>query len=103
MEVQLNANNSPSNNPFNINEGKEVIQLSTTKSPDPSTNNQSINESFTYNNDCNLKIRVNANNSIIQTNRDVSTSTPDNDTSPFTLQAKVIYKGTRATIVNIIR
>ena len=50
-----------------------------------------------------ITIRVNANNSIIHTNRDVSTSTPDNDTSPFTLQAKVIYKGTRATIVNIIR
>ena len=50
-----------------------------------------------------ITIRVYANNIIIHTNRDLSTSTPEIDISPFTLQAKVLYKGTRATIVNIIR
>ena len=91
MEVQLNANNSPSNNPFNINEGKEVIQLSTTKSPDPSTNNQSINESFTYNNDCNLKIRVNANNSIIHANHDESTTILEDEVPNFKLETMFFY------------
>ena len=37
----------------------------------------------------NITIRVNANNSIIHTNRDVSTSTPELESSPFTLQTKV--------------
>ena len=36
-------------------------------------------------------------------NRDLSTSTPEIEISPFTLQTKVLYKGTRATIVKIIK
>ena len=51
----------------------------------------------------NITIRVNANNSIIHTNRDVSTSTPELEISPFTLQTKVLYKGTIASIVKIIK
>ena len=51
----------------------------------------------------NLTIRVNANNSIIHTNRDVYTSTPELEISPFTLQTKVLYKGTRASIIKIIK
>ena len=46
---------------------------------------------------------MNVNNSIIHTNLDESTSTPDNDTSPFTLNTKIIYKGTRATLVKVIK
>ena len=46
---------------------------------------------------------MNTNNSIIHTNRDVSTSTPELESSPFTLQTKVLYKGTRATTIKIIK
>ena len=51
----------------------------------------------------NITIRVNVNNSIIYTNRDLSTSTPEMEISTFTLQTKVLYKGTRVTIVKIIK
>ena len=46
---------------------------------------------------------MNANNSIIHTNRDLSTSTPKLESSPFTLHTKVLYKGTRASIIKIIK
>ena len=45
---------------------------------------------------------MNANNSIIHTNRDLSTSTLELESSPFTLHIKVLYKGTRASIIKII-
>ena len=80
-------------NPFTNNEINTITIPPTSDLPDPSP---------TPWKDPSIKIRVNANNSIIHTNRGVSTSTPDNDTLPFTLHTKVIYKGTRATIVNII-
>ena len=81
-------------NPFTNNDINTITIPPTSDSPDPSA---------TPSKEPSIKIRVNANNSIIHTNRDVSTSTLDNDTSSFILHAKVIYKGTRATIVKIIK
>ena len=91
-EVLLNATIATIN-PFTNKDINKITIPPTSDSPDPSP---------TPSKDPSIQIRVNANNSIIHTNRDISTSTPDNDTSPFTLHTKVIYKGTRATIVTIL-
>ena len=102
MEVQLNALNSTSDNPFNTNKEKEVPKSPTNKSPDPPTINQSIIEPSINNNISSLKIRINGNNSIIGTNHDKATSTLEYEVSIFQLKTKLIYKGTKAIIVVII-
>ena len=48
------------------------------------------------------KIRVNTNNSIIHTNHDESTTTIEDEVSNFKLDTKILYKGTKATIVEIL-
>ena len=56
--------------------------------------NQSTIETQINNRNFSLKIRVNTNNSIIHTNHD--------EISRFKLTTKMIYKGAKATIVDII-
>ena len=100
MEVQLNisiAKDSPFNE-YNIN----LLSNSSSISPDPPTVNQSIIETTCKIKESNIKIRVNTNNSIIYTIQDESTSTQDNEVSIFQLNTKVLYKGTKATIEEII-
>ena len=100
MEVQLNisiAKDSPFNE-YNIN----LLSNSSSISPDPPTVNQSIIETTCKIKESNIKIRVNTNNSIIHTIQDESTSTQDNEVSIFQLNTKVLYKGTKATIEEII-
>ena len=99
-EILLNATIATIN-PFTNNDINTITIPPTSDSPDPSPTPP--DPSSAPSKEPSIKIRVNANNSIIHTNRDISTSTLDNDTSSFILHVKVIYKGTRATIVKIIK
>ena len=100
-EVLLNSKIA-SVNPFTNNDITTITTQPTSDSPDipPPSPQKLPPKQITK---PNITIRVNVNNSIIHTNLDKSTSTPDNDTSPFTLNTKIIYKGTRATIVKVIK
>ena len=78
------------------------ILVSTINSPISSTN-QVISGSFiNTNNDSSVKILVNANNSIIHTTNDKSITTVEDKSSKFKLKTKMLYKGSKAMITEII-
>ena len=100
MEVQLNASITH-DNLFNENNNTKLIALPAA-SLDLPTLNQSTIENDGTNKDSGIKIRVNTNNSIIHTNQDESTSTQEDEALRFKLKTKVLYKGTKASIEEII-
>ena len=100
-EVLLNSKIT-SVNPFTNNDITTITPHLTSDSPDISSPSPQKPPSTPITKP-NITIRANANNSIIHANRDVSTSTREIESSPFTLQTKVLYKGTRATIIKIIK
>ena len=100
MEVQRNAFIT-NDNLFNENNNTKLIALPAT-SLDPPTLNQSTIKNDSTNKDSGITIRVNTNNSIIHTNQDESTSTQKNEALRFKLNTKVLYKGTKTSIEEII-
>ena len=81
-EVHLNASIAPYNT-FNNNINNIKIIPPSSDLSDPPTSSLK---------DSSIKIRANTSNSIIHTNLDESTSTPDNEASYFTLNTKIIYR-----------
>lgn len=92
MEVQLNTSITQVN-PFNDNDNNNKLITLPPASPYPPTSTAK---------DSGIKIRMSTNNIIIHTNQDESTSTPEDEASRFKLKTKFLYKGTKATIIQII-
>ena len=92
MEVHLNASIAPVNLSNNNDNNNKLIPPST-DSPDPPISTSK---------DSSINIRVNANNIIIHTNLDESISTREDEASQFTVHTKVLYKGTKVTIIQVI-
>ena len=90
MEVQLN-DSVTKQNPFNDNINKLITLISI-----------SLDSLIPTTKDSGIKIRVNANNSIIHTNQDESTYTPEDEAPRFRLKTKNLYKRTKATIKQIV-
>ena len=100
MEVQLNAFITK-DIPLYENNNNKLITLPS-KLLDPPTLNQTAIEIDATNKDSCIKIRVNANNSIIHINQDESTSTQEDEASRFKLKTKALYGEIKATIEETI-
>ena len=102
MDIQLNSNESSSINPFNINEVEESKSALLIKPSILTEKNLVIIEPSMNNiNDGSVKIRVNANNSIIHMNEE-STTRAKAEPSKLKLRTQVLSQGTKAIITEII-